>query len=145
MDYESWGPSFFVGDICSYGIEFNQKDDKDYNINKLNMIGDDSCKIEIMPECINLTDVLYSIKYPLNAVEMAIEGNVIIQLLIDSYGNISKIITITGTDIFFDEVSKACRNLIFKPGICNGKLVQCSVKINIKFRILNRPKINDIW
>ena len=136
MDYESLGSAFYVGEISSYGIEFNQKDDKEFYINKLNNVGDDSCKIETFPECINLTDVLYSIKYPFHAVEMGLEGNVKIQLLVDLYGSIDKITGITGTEMFFDEVKKACMNLIFKPAICNGKLVQCSVKINFNFKIL---------
>jgi len=92
-------------------------------------------EVEIPPECLNLDQVKAQMHYPENAREMGIEGKVTVRVLVGTDGTVIKIGNVTGKEAFYDEVSSKARNLIFKPGIQNGKAVKVWVLVPFNFKL----------
>lgn len=94
-----------------------------------------SFEVEKAPECVNLQQVRNSMVYPPMAIEAQIEGKVTVKVLVDADGNVIKVGSINGPDIFRDEVSSKSMQLQFTPGLQNGKPVKVWVTVPFSFKL----------
>jgi outer membrane biosynthesis protein TonB len=83
-----------------------------------------SYEVEKAPECINLSQVKASMKYPDLAVETGMEGRVTVKVLVGPDGNVIKLGTISGPEIFYDEVKEKSKDLQFTAGLQNNTPVK---------------------
>lgn len=109
------------------------KIDKDDNQNK----NYQSFEVEKAPECVNLAMVKSSMVFPSLAVEIGLEGRVTIKVLVGTNGQVVKTGTMTGPDIFYDEVRVKAKDLEFTPGLQNGKPVNVWVTVPFSFKLKN--------
>lgn len=96
-----------------------------------------SFEVEKPPDCVNLQQVKASMDYPQLARDAGIEGRVTVKVLVGPEGNVIKIGTITGPDVFYDEVRSKADDLQFTPGLQNGKPVKVWVSVPFNFRLKN--------
>jgi len=96
---------------------------------------DQSFEVEKAPECVNLTQVRSSMEYPALALDAGIEGKVTVKVLIGSEGEVLKVGSITGPDVFFEEVRNKSMLLQFTPGLQNGKPVKVWVSVPFNFKL----------
>ncbi|NOS85927.1 MAG: energy transducer TonB, partial [Ignavibacteria bacterium] len=94
-----------------------------------------SFEVEKAPECVNLQQVRSSMVYPPMAIEAQIEGKVTVKVLVDADGNVIKIGSVNGPDIFRDEVSSKSMQLQFTPGLQNGRPVKVWVTVPFVFKL----------
>jgi protein TonB len=94
-----------------------------------------SFEVEKAPECVNLQQVRSSMVYPPMAIEAQIEGKVTVKVLVDADGNVMKIGSVNGPDIFRDEVSSKSMQLQFTPGLQNGRPVKVWVTVPFVFKL----------
>lgn len=74
--------------------------------------------------------------YPPKAVRKKIEGDVIVQFIVDKEGNISDIEAISGPELLRDAAVKVFQNSPrWKPAFQNGRKVKSYKKQPIKFRL----------
>ena len=92
-----------------------------------------SFEVEKAPECINLVQVKSMIKYPQVAIEGEIEGRVSVKVLVGPEGNVLKVGTITGPDVFYDVVRDKASELQFTAGLQNNKPVKVWVTVPFVF------------
>lgn len=92
-------------------------------------------EVEKAPVCINLAQVKSSLHYPETAVETGAEGKVTVKILVGEDGNVLKIGTLTGNDIFYDEVKEKSMNLQFTPGLQNNNPVKVWVTVPFSFKL----------
>ncbi len=96
-----------------------------------------SFEVEKPPECINLGQVRASMVYPEIARQGGIEGRVTVKVLVGPDGNVLKIGSVNGPDVFQEEVSDKSMNLQFTPGLQNGKPVKVWVSVPFNFKLKN--------
>ncbi len=96
-----------------------------------------SFEVEKPPECINLGQVRSSMVYPEIARQGGIEGRVTVKVLVGPDGNVLKIGSVSGPDVFQEEVSDKSMNLQFTPGLQNGKPVKVWVSVPFNFKLKN--------
>lgn len=96
-----------------------------------------SFEVEKAPECVNLAQVRASMQYPEVARESGIEGRVTVKVLVGESGNVIKIGSVSGPDVFHDEVRDKSMNLEFTPGLQNGKPVKVWVSVPFNFKLKN--------
>jgi len=96
-----------------------------------------SFEVEKAPECVNLGQVRSSMQYPSVARESGIEGKVTVKVLVGPDGNVIKIGSVNGPDVFSDEVREKSMNLQFTPGLQNGKPVKVWVTVPFNFKLKN--------
>ncbi len=94
-------------------------------------------EVEKPPECINLSQVRNSMVYPEVARQMGKEGKVTIKVLVGPDGSVIKVGSLTGEDLFYEEVSSKSMNLQFTPGLQNGKPVKVWVTVPFSFKLKN--------
>lgn len=94
-----------------------------------------SFEVEKAPECVNLQQVRNSMTYPPMAIEAGIEGRVTVKVLVDGDGNVIKVGSVNGPDVFRDEVSSKSMMLQFTPGLQNGKPVKVWVSVPFVFKL----------
>lgn len=94
-------------------------------------------EVEVIPECVNLAQVKSTLVYPRVAIEAGIEGKVTIKVLVGTDGKIAKIGSITGPEIFYDEVRDKSMNLEFTPGLQGNKAVKVWMYIPFSFKLKN--------
>lgn len=92
-------------------------------------------QIDHPPSPLNIRFVKNEIKYPALAFDQKIEGKVRVKVLIDTSGNISKIGSISGPEVFHTEIRINITKLKFKPAINNGKAVKCWVSVPFNFKL----------
>lgn len=92
-------------------------------------------EVEKAPECINLNQVRASMIYPDLAVETGAEGKVTIKVLVGTEGNVIKIGTITGPEIFYNEVKEKSKDLQFTSGLQNNTPVKVWVTVPFNFKL----------
>lgn len=97
----------------------------------------ESFEVEKAPVCVNLGMVKSSMQYPPLAVEIGLEGRVTVKVLVGMQGQVIKISSMSGPDIFYDEVKDKAMNLEFTPGLQNGKPVNVWVTVPFSFRLKN--------
>jgi protein TonB len=96
-----------------------------------------SFEVEMAPEAVNLAQVRALINYPLIARDAGIEGRVSVKVLVNEEGRVIKIGSITGPEVFHDEVREKIMLLEFTPGLQNGKTVKVWVTVPFNFRLTN--------
>jgi protein TonB len=96
-----------------------------------------SFEVEKAPECVNLAQVRSSMDYPEIARQAGIEGRVTVKVLVNESGSVIKVGSITGPDVFQDEVRNKATNLEFTPGLQNGKPVKVWVTVPFNFKLKN--------
>ena len=74
-------------------------------------------------------------QYPSVARESGIEGRVTVKVLVGPDGNVIKIGSVSGPDVFADEVREKSMNLQFTPGLQNGKPVKVWVTVPFNFKL----------
>lgn len=96
-----------------------------------------SFEVEKAPECVNLAQVRSSMGYPEVARQAGIEGRVTVKVLVSEDGSVLKVGSISGPDVFADEVRDKSMNLQFTPGLQNGKPVKVWVTVPFNFKLKN--------
>jgi protein TonB len=96
-----------------------------------------SFEVEKPPECVNLSQVRGEMSYPEVARQAGIEGRVTVKVLVGPDGNVLKIGSVSGPDVFYDEVRDKSMNLQFTPGLQNGKPVKVWVTVPFNFKLKN--------
>lgn len=96
-----------------------------------------SFEVEKAPECVNLSQVRASMTYPSIAREAGIEGRVSVKVLVGTDGSVIKIGSVSGPEVFHDEVREKAQNLQFTPGLQNGKPVKVWVTVPFNFKLKN--------
>jgi periplasmic protein TonB len=96
-----------------------------------------SFEVEKPPEAVNLAQVRASMHYPEVARQAGIEGRVSVKVLVGTGGNVEKIGSMSGPDVFYDEVRDKAMNLQFTPGLQNGKPVKVWVTVPFSFKLNN--------
>ncbi len=94
-----------------------------------------SFEVEKPPQAVNLGQIQNSMKYPEIAIQANIEGRVTIKVLVDRDGSVVSIGSLSGPDVFHDEVREKVRNLKFTPGLQNGRPVKVWVTVPFNFRL----------
>lgn len=105
---------------------------------------DEFIEVEQDPK-VDLAKLQKLVVYPDLAVKAEIEGRVIVRILIDSTGNVRKIViedsdNVILNDAAIDAVKKYGK---FSPAIFKGKPITCWLSIPITFRIKNKDKKNE--
>jgi protein TonB len=96
-----------------------------------------SFEVEKAPECVNLSQVRSSMQYPEIARETGIEGRVTVKVLVNESGSVIKVGSVSGPDVFHDEVRDKSNDLQFTPGLQNGKPVKVWVTVPFNFKLKN--------
>jgi TonB family protein len=95
-----------------------------------------SGEVDVMPEPLNLADVVQRIGYPADAKAQKIEGKVIVKVLVDKKGDVSKHeILKEGHALLRSAVVSHLNELKFKPGTTDGKTVKAWVTIPFQFKL----------
>lgn len=90
--------------------------------------------LEKAPGPINLNEVKLSLHYPVVAMKEGLEGKVVVRILVDPSGKyVSHTVLSSDHYSFTQEVSKRIPNLIFTPGIVDGRPVRALVTIPFDF------------
>jgi TonB family protein len=102
--------------------------------------------VEEMPEPIGGFDVMYTfmnenIKYPAEAREQEIQGQVFLEFVVERDGSITDVKVIKGAHPLLDEEALRVVKLLpaWKPGKQNGEPVRCYYNIPIRF-IIDKEK-----
>lgn len=96
-----------------------------------------SFEVEKPPDCVNLAQIRASMVYPEIARQAGIEGRVTVKILVGPDGNVIKVGSVSGPDVFHDEVREKSVNLQFTPGLQNGKPVKVWVTVPFNFILKN--------
>jgi protein TonB len=72
---------------------------------------------------------------PENAVQIGLEGKVTVKVLVGPEGGVLKIGSVSGPDLFHDEVKEKAKNLQFTPGLQNNKPVKVWVTVPFSFKL----------
>ncbi|MBZ0203112.1 MAG: TonB family protein [Ignavibacteria bacterium] len=92
-------------------------------------------EVDVIPECINLSQVKSMMNYPTLAQEIGLEGKVTVKVLVGADGSVLKIGSLTGPDAFYDEVKDKAMNLNFTPGLQSNKPVKVWVTVPFSFKL----------
>ncbi len=92
-------------------------------------------EVDVVPEAINLAQVKASMDYPVLAVESQIQGRVTVKVLVGPDGSVIKTGSLTGPDIFYDEVKDKAKDLQFTPGLQSNKPVKVWVTVPFNFKL----------
>lgn len=95
----------------------------------------DISDVDVVPECINLTQVRGNIKYPDLAVEIGLEGKVTAKVLVGTDGNVIKVGSVSGHELFQGEVRDKAMELRFTPGLQNNTPVKVWVSVPFNFKL----------
>jgi outer membrane biosynthesis protein TonB len=61
-----------------------------------------------------------------------------VKVLVNEEGRVIKISSLSGNDVFYDEVRENVYNLEFTPGLQNGKAVKVWVSVPFNFRLKDK-------
>ncbi len=130
---------FVSGDNGNVVIKDNIIKDKIDNIKKppADDIVYKPFEVEQPPVCVNFEMVKHMIVYPPVAVEANIEGKVTVKVLVGTDGKVIQVGSITGPEVFYDEVKTKAKNLEFTIGLQNGKPVKVWMTVPFSFTLKN--------
>jgi len=94
-----------------------------------------SAEVDVAPECINLSQVRADMIYPGLAVEAGIEGKVTVKVLVGPDGNVIKIGSLSGPEVFHSEVKDKAKQLQFTPGLQSNKPVKVWISVPFNFKL----------
>lgn len=92
-------------------------------------------EVEHAPVCTNLEIVKRQLKYPELAIETGIEGRVTVKVLVGEDGSVIKVGSVSGNEIFHEEVKDKARDLQFTPGLQNNNAVKVWVSVPFNFKL----------
>ena len=92
-------------------------------------------EVEKAPVPVNLSSVKSSLRYPQSAIDQGIEGKMVAKILIGKNGEVIKVGSISGPDIFKDEIREKVDDLVFTPAMMNGQTVKCWVTVPFNFKL----------
>jgi protein TonB len=118
-------------------IESEVKKDKDTKTEKKVY---QTFEVEKAPVAVNLSQVRSSMRYPEIAKSSGIEGKVTVKVLVGPDGSVEKVGSISGPDVFSDEVRDKVMSLQFTPALQNGKAVSCWVSVPFSFTLTGKFK-----
>lgn len=95
----------------------------------------DAFQVERQPMQLNLNSVKASMVYPPIARETNTEGKVTVKVLVDKNGNVVKVGSVSGPEVFHDEVTSKVSALKFNPAMQNGEPVNCWVTVPFSFTL----------
>lgn len=129
--------------VLAYFDPNNVKIDNDKIVNKIDKIDNTpdpnkiykEFEVEKAPECINLSQVKSAMIYPDLAIETQQEGKVTAKVLVGTDGSVIKVGTLSGPDVFYDEVKDKVRNLQFTAGLQNNTPVKVWVTVPFIFKL----------
>ena len=130
------GDTIVIADINNIKIDDQKIDDRTKDIFKntpkdIYNISD----VDVVPECINLSQVKSEMKYPDLARETNIEGKVTVKVLVGADGNVLKIGSLTGPEVFHDEVKDKAKDLRFTPGLQSNRPVKVWIYVPFNFKL----------
>ncbi|MBS1515365.1 MAG: TonB family protein [Bacteroidetes bacterium] len=102
-----------------------------------------SFEVEKAPVAVNLGSVRGSMKYPEIARSAGIEGTCVAKILVGTSGEIIKVSSISGPDVFHSEIQDKIMNLQFTPALQGGQPVRCYVNVPFKFSLGTKKKTDD--
>ncbi len=73
--------------------------------------------------------------YPREAIEKKIQGDVVLQVVIDTQGSIATLTTISGHPLLADAATEAVRQWHYRPYLLNGVPVQVETTVTVKFHM----------
>ncbi|HEY5536256.1 MAG TPA: TonB family protein [Ignavibacteria bacterium] len=97
-------------------------------------------EVEKAPVAVNLSQVRGSMRYPEIAKSSGIEGKVTVKVLVGPDGGVERVGSISGPDVFSDEVRDKVMSLQFTPALQNGKAVSCWVTVPFSFTLTGKFK-----
>lgn len=129
----------YIADNSNKNIDENKIDNKIKDVIKDNTKNTEfqGLQVDVMPECTNLQQVRSQIQYPKLAVDAGIEGRVTVKVLVGADGNVLKVGSISGNEVFHEEVKEKSRGLIFTPGLMNNQAVKVWVTVPFSFKLKN--------
>lgn len=74
-------------------------------------------------------------KYPREAKENRIQGDVIVRATIDTKGHISELELVSGAPVLADAALEAVKRWQYRPYVLNGQPVEVETTIKVEFRI----------
>jgi periplasmic protein TonB len=129
------GDSIVIADNRDIKIDDSKIEDKVKDIEKPIKDIYTLAEVQVAPECTNLAQVKSSMEYPEFAREIGTEGRVSVKVLVDGNGNVIKIGSMSGPDVFYDEVREKAKNLQFTPGLQNNQPVKVWVTVPFSFKL----------
>ncbi len=97
-------------------------------------------EVEKAPVAVNLSQVRGSMRYPEIAKSSGIEGKVTVKVLVGPDGGVERVGSVSGPDVFYDEVKDKVMALQFTPALQNGKAVSCWVTVPFSFTLTGKFK-----
>jgi hypothetical protein len=94
-------------------------------------------EVECVPECVNMEMVRSSMVYPPLAIESGQEGTVMVRVLIGKDGKVIKVYSVSGPEVFYDEVKEKAMDLEFTVGLQNGNPVMVLMTVPFRFKLKN--------
>jgi len=94
-----------------------------------------SFEVEKSPVAVNLSSVKSSMKYPEIARQVGTEGTCVAKILVGTSGEIIKIASISGPEVFRSEIQDKIMDLQFTPALKGGEAVKCYVNVPFKFSL----------
>jgi TonB family protein len=91
--------------------------------------------VDVVPECTNLQQIKSNIQYPEIAKEAGIEGKVTVKVLVGTDGDVIKIGSLSGPEIFHQEVREKAKDLKFTPGLQSNKPVKVWITVPFNFKL----------
>ena len=91
--------------------------------------------VDIVPECINLSQVRSQMTYPDLAQQVGIEGKVTVKVLVGTDGDVVKIGSMTGPEVFHQEVRDKAKELKFTPGLQSNRPVKVWINVPFSFKL----------
>ncbi|MBX7046141.1 MAG: energy transducer TonB [Ignavibacteria bacterium] len=92
-------------------------------------------QVDKAPVAVNLNSVRGSMKYPEIARQVGTEGTCTARILVGTSGEILKVVSLSGPDVFYSEIKDKIMNLQFTPALLNGEPVKCYVAVPFKFSL----------
>ena len=92
-------------------------------------------EVDVVPECINLAQINALMNYPALARDNGLQGKVTVKVLVGPDGSVIKVGSLTGPEIFYDEVKEKSRELRFTPGLQSNKPVKVWVHVPFNFKL----------
>ena len=92
-------------------------------------------EVDKAPVALNLGSVQGSMRYPEIAKQSNTEGRVTVQVLVGPDGSVISVGSMSGPDVFKDEVSSKVMNLRFSPAMQQGSPVKCWVTVPFSFTL----------
>lgn len=92
-------------------------------------------EVDIPAKPQNMAEIHKLIGYPKEAAKQGIEGNVIMEVLVDTDGKLLEAHVKQGPSILAAAVAEHIEKLVFEPGLKDGKPVQCKVTLPFHFRL----------